>query len=313
MRKTILGILLSLLFFSCSKGDVTVASIVYDANDEWFREAIAGMQEAAGKYHVNFKNFDCRYDLDSEFSIAKELVNQKIDSVVLCPINYEKSAVSAKYLLSHNIPVVTWNNVVDAAVQSRVVVDSKELGKNIGKYLKQYFEENHIQHMNLAIVSNYDYETARNRCNGFKDEISSLVKDGRIKVYPELPCELVEETKSKITSMIAKSPEIQIIFCWNQMTLAACLETLSEIQRKDILVCGVDLSRDLAHEMLKKDSNLIAVVSQQPYKMGYTAMENAIIAYSGKSLETKVEIPIHTYTREDSDSLKKYIDDFKIN
>nr|MBP3282354.1 hypothetical protein [Treponema sp.] len=47
--------------------------------------------------------------------------------------------------------------------------------------------------------------------------------------------------------------------------------------------------------------------------MGFIAVENAIVAYSGKDVEDTVVVPVSTYAKEDVDSLNKYLDSFKLN
>lgn len=91
------------------------------------------------------------------------------------------------------------------------------------------------------------------------------------------------------------------------------MKTLKDLGRTDILLCGADLSSDMAREMLDPASNLIVVTTQQPYMMGFIAVENAIVAYSGKDVEDTVVVPVSTYAKEDVDSLNKYLDSFKLN
>ena len=167
--------------------------------------------------------------------------------------------------------------------------------------------------MKTAIISNYSYTISADRCNGFKNSIKPLLDSGRMELVAEISAELTEETNRNVRQLLEKHGDVGLIWCWNQTTLLSCMKTLKDLGRTDILLCGADLSSDMAREMLDPASNLIVVTTQQPYMMGFIAVENAIVAYSGKDVEDTVVVPVSTYAKEDVDSLNKYLDLFKLN
>ena len=304
----------SAFFLSCGEEKVTVASIIFNDEGEWFREAIKGMQDAARKYNIKFENVNSYYDIDSEFNAAKNLAEKGVKAVVYCPIDFEKSAAAADYLSAKGIPVVTWNTLINTGnVKSKVLIDSSALGSQTGDYLVGYFERKNLSGVKAAIISNYSYTVSADRCNGFKASIKPLLDSGRMELVAEIPAELTEETHRNVKQLLEKHGDVGLIWCWNQTTLLSCMKTLKDLGRTDILLCGADLSSDMAREMLDPASNLIVVTTQQPYLMGFIAVENAIVAYSGKEVEDTVLVPVSTYTKEDADSLNKYLDSFKLN
>ena len=72
----------SLFFSSCEEEKVTIASVNFNSDIEWFREAAVGMKDAAEKYNVEFVNVDTYYDIESEFESAKNLASENVDAVV---------------------------------------------------------------------------------------------------------------------------------------------------------------------------------------------------------------------------------------
>ena len=302
------------LLFSCGEEKVTVASIIFNDEGEWFREAMKGMQDAASKYNIKFENVNSYYDIDSEFNAAKELAEKGVKAVVYCPIDFDKSAAAADYLSARGIPVVTWNTLINSSnVKSKVIIDSSALGSQTGDYLVGYFERKNLSGVKTAIISNYSYTVSADRCNGFKNSIKPLLDSGKMELVAEIPAELTEETNRNVRQLLEKHGDVGLIWCWNQTTLLSCMKTLKDLGRTDILLCGADLSSDMAREMLDPASNLIVVTTQQPYMRGFIAVENAIVAYSGKDVEDTVVVPVSTYAKEDVDSLNKYLDLFKLN
>ena len=303
---------IALTFASCKNDEVKIYSIMYNEDLEWFEEAIKGMEDAAKKNRVTFKNFNSYYDVDSEYMLAEKIIEEKPGAVLFCPLDNENSSRTAKYIKSHGIPVVTWNTVIDEPVSNQVVVDSIQLGAKTGEYLLKYFEANHLSKVKTALISNHSYSISEKRCNGFKDSIRPLVDSGKITLVQEVTAELPEETSRNVRHLLDANPDIELIWCWNQTTLLSCLQTLKELKRNDILLCGTDLSASLANEMLNPESNLIAVTTQQPYLMGYVAIENAICAYAKQNIEKVTEIPVMTFTKENTNSLKDYLESSKI-
>lgn len=315
MKKIFLALfaVFPLFLNSCSKSEVTVTSIIFNSEGEWFREAISGMEDAAKKYKINFQNIVSYYDLDSEYGIAMKAAKDGANAIVFTPIDSEKSSPIATELRNSGIPVVTWNTVVNSQVDSKIIVDSTALGSGTGDYLVRYFAENNLPKQKTLLLSNYVYTISEERCRGFKDSIKPLLDSEKIEVVQEIQCELTEETKRHVKHVLQTTPDIGLIWCWNQTSLLACLETLKELGRTDILLCGTDLSSLLARELMDSTSNLICVTTQQPYLMGYTAVENALIAICGNPVEETVVIPVTTYTKEDKVQLQKYLASFKIN
>ena len=74
---------------------------------------------------------------------------------------------------------------------------------------------------------------------------------------------------------------------------------------------GTDMSMDLAKDMLGNEVNLQAITTQLPYNMGYKAVVNAVDAVNGKEIEKKILIPLSTYTKSQTDALKRYIETHK--
>ena len=295
------------LTVSCKKQNALIASISFNSDIEWFQEGIQGMKDAAAENHIKFMSFNSYYDTDMELKIAEKLVKSHIKAVIISPIDYTKSVPSIDFLKKHGVKVVTWNTFVNYPVDSEVIVNSQRLGKITGTFLKDYINERKLSGIKTAFITNTSYTIAKERCNGFKSAVQPVIDSGRIIVEAEFNSELTEETKRNVRTLLNEHPDIQIIWCWNQTTLDSCLQTLKELERTDIRLCGTDLTKEIALEMLRPNSNLLAVALQDPYQMGYTALENALDCIKGKDVERIVEIPVKLYTSLDQEALNDYI------
>ena len=304
--------LMAMVVGGCGGGDkITVGSVIFEASGEWFVEAIAGMDAAAAKYDVNLVKGDSRYDVAVERDLINEQVKNKAKAIVVCPLTVNESGVALKEVSDMGIPVVTWNTVVKPSPTAQIVVDNKVLGAATGDYLKEYVKKNDIKKLKALYVTDSSFSIGIERCNGFLDSVEPLVAQNILTVAAEVHGHLYEETCVTIEDLLNTQPDINFIWCWNQMTTKAALDTLKRMNRTDVMLAGTDMSMKFAREMLDGNINLIAVTTQQPYEMGYQAVEAAIQAIKGDKPKETITIPTITYTKENKDKLKEYVETHK--
>jgi len=312
--KKILALLLvctTFLLTACGKDDkITIGNVIFESTNEWFVEAIAGMEDAAKKLDVNLIETDSRYDVNVERDLIQEQIKNKVNAIVVCPLTVAESGLALQEAINMNIPVVTWNTVVSPPPTAQVVVDNSKLGSATGEYLIEYIKANNIKKLNMLCIINTEFSIGVERCNGFMGAVHPLISNGTINMVADVKGHMYEETCVTVEKMMTENPDINFIWCWNQMTTNATVDTLKKLNRTDVIVAGTDMSIALAREMLSSD-NVIAITTQQPYEMGYRAVEAAVKAAQGKSPEKSISIPTITYTKEKPDEIKKYIEDHK--
>ena len=136
-----------------------------------------------------------------------------------------------------------------------------------------------------------------------------LIDDGTVEIVNEQDAELQEEGLDITEQILTANPDVQMIWCWNQVSLLGCAAGLENAQRSDIVLMGTDMSVELAKDMLGDSITLQAITTQMPYEMGYTAVENAVKAVKGTDVEKEIMIPTYTYTKENLDEIQTYIDE----
>lgn len=286
---------------------LSIASIIYDTSNEWFVEAIAGMQDASKDLNTKLSVVDVHYDPLVERDSIREQLKSKAGAIVICPLTVEESGQTLKEANSLGIPVVTWNTVVEPAPNSQIIVDAKTLGSATGDYLVDYVHKNNLKNLKAALIIDKSFSIGIERCDGFRSSIQPLIKNGELEVVYELQGQLPEDIKVTLKKIFAERDDINFIWCWHQMSLVTTVETLKELGRSDILVAGTDMSLELAKDMLKDDVQLIAVTTQQPYKMGYEAISTAVKLANNVKTDATISIPTLTYTKEDKAALEEYV------
>jgi len=299
---------LTLICASCGKDErMTVGSVIFEATNEWFVEATAGMEDAAKQLNVNLSKSDSRYDVLVEKDLIREQIKNKASAVVICPLTVDETGAALKEATDLGIPVVTWNSVVKPVPTSQIVVDSTVLGSATGEYVKKYVQEKGIKNLKAALIIDTSFSVGIERCNGFRQSIKPLVDSGVMEIVVETKADMHEATSITIEKILNERPDINFIWCWNQMTTGAAVDVLKKLGRSDVIVTGTDMSLSLAGDMLANEVNLIAITTQQPYQMGYEAVQTAVKAAKGEKVEQTLIIPTMTYTKDDPNALNEYI------
>ncbi len=308
----IAAVFMLFVFSGCGKEDqMTIGSVVFEGTNEWFVEAISGMEDAAKEMNVKLSVSDSRYDVQVERELILEQVKNKVGAIVVCPLAMEETGAALEEASKLGIPVITWNSLVTPRPTAQIIVDSGILGSATGDYVREYVKEKNIQHLNAAFIIDTSFTIGVERCNGFRHSVQPLIDSGIMTVTSETQGNLHEQTSVTVEKLLNEHPEINFIWCWNQMSTEATVGVLKKLGRSDIIVTGTDMSLALAQEMLNNDVSLIAVTTQQPYKMGYQAVKTAVMAAKGEPVDSSITIPTLTFTQKDPKAVEKYIETHK--
>ncbi len=311
MKKLLVILTAFVMLFStgCGNDDrMVIGSVIFEGTNEWFVEARAGMQDAAKELNVNLTELDSHYDVHVERDLIHEQVKNKSSAIVICPLSVEESGASTSEAMKMGIPVVTWNSVVNPPPTAQIIVDSAVLGSATGDYVVKYVKDHNIQKLKAAFIIDNSFSIGIERCNGFRQSVQPLITSGIMELVVETKGNLYEQTSVTVEKLLQEHPEINFIWCWNQMSTRAAVDVLKHLNRSDIIIAGTDMSISLAADMIDDKVNLIAITTQQPYQMGHQAVVTAVKAVKGESVEKSIIIPTLTFTRENPDLLKEYID-----
>lgn len=293
-----------------SKGNegLVIGSVTMSSSGEWFGEVIAGMKTAAADLGITLVEQDSNGDLAAEEAQIRGFIKDGVDAIVICPITSDQTGKVLYDAEKAGIPVVTWNTTVDTDITAAVYVDPVALGGDTGDYLVEYIRTYNLSGLKIGMITNKSYTIGVARCDGFKESIEDLEKSGNVSVVSEILAETTEETVTAVTKMLSDHPDLDMIWCWNQTSLLACIDTVKGLEKSDLIIMGTDMSMDLAKDMQEDSVNLLAVTTQLPYNMGYKAVVNAVQAAKGEEIDKTIMIPTFTYVKSDTDGLAQYIE-----
>jgi ribose transport system substrate-binding protein len=255
------------------------ASHGYGAVQHWEIKTI-GMQDAADKYGVEFKYKYADGDLQQEVADIENFEEMGADYIIVGPCNSEGIVPVIEEAQKKGISIGTCDIGIDGVdVASFVSSDNYGIGEIAADYIGKELDGKG----KIAILTWPAASATADREKGFKDKMEKDYPD--VEIVAEQDCNADRNTSlSAAENIIQANSDVQFIWGANaEMALGAYSATQS-LNRTDIKVVAVDTDGEVM-EAVKNNTNLVATVSQDPYTMGYAAMENAVKYLDGEKVE----------------------------
>lgn len=138
----------------------TVGVLVEDIVNSFFTEVAKGVETVLKKAGYTMLLTSSDYDLEEEFRLTKILVQNKVDGVLITPIQEDSKAI--EFLKSRHVPFFVLNNKSDDPAVSWVDTENVEGGYIGAKYL---IEQGHRR---MMYVGSKKIRGTRERFIGFK-------------------------------------------------------------------------------------------------------------------------------------------------
>ncbi|MBX3396414.1 MAG: substrate-binding domain-containing protein [Phycisphaerae bacterium] len=285
--------------------DIRIGAILMQ-QDQFFRANEAGMKAAAKEFGATMTAQNATGALDKEISLVESLINQQVRAIVISPLSEKASVNALKKAHDAGIKIVTYNNSIDADFPACTVAsDQSEIGASTGRAVVEYVRKHRKGKANIAIIGFASQlpEQGNARLEGFKREIANLPG---IKIVAEQDAWIASKAAEVVSELLVKKPDI--IWGANEgATVGAVTAVRNAGKAGKIVVFGTDVSKQIIEFLMADDKILRAVTAQRPRDMGYLAMEAAIRASKGKSMDSKKVVPVELFQRGDDARLKAYL------
>ncbi len=107
----------------------------------------------------------------------------------------------------------------------------------------------------------------------------------------------------------AQNGDIQIVCCHNDDTAAGASNAVKQLGLKDVIIVGFDGNQSGVQNII--DGNITATCAQAAYTMGYQAVETALKAIKGETVDTFVDTGCEVITADNAEeyltTLKGYL------
>lgn len=314
-RRQSLAIAALPFFSACNRGTKKRIGVIPKGRAHVFWQSVhAGANKAAREndVEVEWNGPASETDFNGQLQIIEAMINKRMDAIALAPIDKKAMVSVVERAMKQGIPVVIFDSPVDTEeFVAQVATDNYRAGQlgaeRMGEILGGKGK--------VAIVAvQAGAASTMAREQGFEDTIKAKFSGIQIvdKRYGEAS---VERSLTVAENMLTAHPELAALFASNESSAIGASRALKARSSKIRLV-GFDSGPTLEEDL--KAGVIDSLVVQDPFRMGYDAINIAVRKLKGETPQKIQNLDARLITRADLEKpevqallkpdLKKYLD-----
>ena len=252
-----------------------------DMDNPYFDTLRRSLENTLGENEYRLISKNPGSDAQVQAAQLQELMDEGVDAVFLCPVDWEAVTPALEALQEAGIPVINIDTQVkeESLTKAYIGSDNRNAGYVCGEDLKKRCPRGG----KILLLECPSINSINERITGFEQAIANAgfeVLD-RADVNGEK-----EKAKEAMGEFLEKYPKIDGVMCGNDQVALGALEAVKESGRQGIRIYGVDGSPDVKQEIAKPDSPMTATGAQSPIRIGKAAAETGIAILDGEKFET---------------------------
>ncbi len=256
---------------------ILVSKIIDEKSDFWV-QLYEGARMAASECGVQLQIVGAQKETDVEYQwkLVKEAIAQEPDAILLIPASRTESGEMVELIRQKKIPLVLVDSDVDGKHDVTLVgTDNRAAGRLQGAYIAGIAKED----SQIVIVSYVkDSSTAKEREQGIREGLGAFEKNIVEVVYCDSD---YDKAYALMEGLLEKYPQIDIVAGLNEYSaVGAARAVIDNGMDSRIQLVGFDSSLE---EIRYLESGLFeGIVIQNPYTMGYLAVEQTKLMLEGE-------------------------------
>ncbi|MDD2377424.1 MAG: ribose ABC transporter substrate-binding protein RbsB [Bacilli bacterium] len=282
----VVGLLMLTTVTGCfgGKGDVKIGVSISTLNNPFFVELRDGIKEEAEEYGYDVTILDAQDDTASQLDHIDDLIAQKVDIIIINPVDSDAIASAVEAANDAGIPVITVDRSANGGeVVTHIASDNVAGGKLAGEYLLELVGEN-AKVVELEGIPGASATVDRGE--GFHNAV-----DGKLNVLSNVTANFNRnEGLSVMEDLLEAHPKLVGVFAHNDEMALGAVEALKAAGRDDVIVIGFDATDDAKNAVT--EGTMAATVAQQPKLMGTLSIEYAKKILDEEDVEPKVAVDL---------------------
>ena len=281
--------------------DVNISVVLKTLSSEYWGYVEAGCNAAAADLGVNVTVVGpgAESEIEQQVAMIEQQIGAGCDAIIVAP-NDAGAASGALSSAIGTIPVLSVDTNVGIDGQTTFVGTSNvDAAKQGGLWAAEQAGEG------AKAVIIYGQE-GDNTSNMRREGYQAACDEAGVTVLQALSGQNTTDgaTKTMEDLLNAYPDQIDIVLCHNDDTAIGAMNACKSAGIEDMIIVGFDGNASavdliLAGEMIK------ATVAQQPYEMGYQAVEAALAAINDETVEEVINAPVTVVTAENG---QEYLD-----
>lgn len=276
--------------------DIYIAMFPKGYTGDFWKSVEAGAQQAAEDLGVTitFEGPQSETDLEGQIRLIENAIIKEPDVIAIAPLDSIGNVPVIESANEKGIKVITFNSKLESDIPlTHVATDNWVAGEMAGQKLGELLGG---QGKYAVIGAVESVKNNRDRSDG----AVSYIEEN----YPDMELITIQYTEgdlnralSAASDIITANPDIAGFFTNNETTTIGLATVLQEKGLAgEIVHVGFDATLQTVGYL--EDGTTAAIVSQNPYNMGYMAVEKALAAYNGEALEPEYDTGVAMVTVE---------------
>lgn len=289
---------------------ITVAGVVFQ-EDQFMKTLTQGYEDAAKAAGVKCLTGNTSNDQAKEAELINTYVTQKVNGLAIAPLNSQSSVTALEKADKKGMKIAVTNiNLSNAPfIVGGYTSDNKQIGEGTGKAAAKFIKEKLGGKAKIGILQFKSQvpDQSKARVDGFKAALADL--GAGVEFVADQDAWLADKAVGVVGDMLTANPNINIIFAANDGGTKGAVNGVKNAGKAGkVFVFGIDVDQQVIDMIKSPDNILQAANGQDPYTMGYKAMEVLIKAIKGEDVSAskgKTEIvPGKLVDRADPASIK---------
>lgn len=236
-------------------------------DNPYFISVKKGFEDKCKELGVDPVIVDAKYDVAKQVNDIENLIEQKVDAMLIAPIDQKALQPLVEKAKQKGIIVVSEAQPIDNA-QGIYTIDEYQYGVAIGTNAAKWINEKLGGKAEVIIVSQDNVEPVIQRGNGIQDTI--LKNCPGAKVVARQAGDSPEAGMKIVESVLQKNPNVKVITGNNDSGALGGYEAVKALGKAtaDFYVGGADATNEAIAKMKEPNSIFRATVDIKPYDSG---------------------------------------------
>jgi ribose transport system substrate-binding protein len=267
------------------QGKLKIGYAINTLNNPFFVAVKNGAEKEAEKLGVELIVVNANNDLATQLQGVEDLIQQKIDVLILDPVDSKGTVPAAEAANKAGIKVITTGRQLEGGeVVTHLGYDEIKHGMTAGEFLaKQLNGKGNVVELQGIMGTN----VAQDRSKGFQEGVK---KYPDIKIVASQSADFDRaKAMTVMENILQANPEINGVYAANDEMALGALQAIKAANRSGIVIVSNDGTSDALQAI--KSGDIAGTMAIYPNQYGQKAVQVAQEVAQGKSLPDFIELP----------------------
>jgi ribose transport system substrate-binding protein len=272
-----------------------VIAVIPKGTTHIFWQSVHAGAKKAGEefgYQIQWNGPERETDRERQIQIIEDFIVQKVDGIVLAPLDKQALIPSVEKLASRKIPCA----IIDSGIETDKYIcfaatDNYQGGAMAARRMGEI-----LQGKGKIVVVKYvpGSGSTTDRENGFIETIQKEFPGIQI-VDSKYGQDTVETALQATEDLLTRHPDLQGLYACNASTSVGALQGLQSQKRTTVKMVGFDAEKALVDGL--KAGQIDALVVQNPFKMGYEGVKAVVTQIKGQPVPKRIDTGVEIVTK----------------